>query len=223
MNRSRGVHQDQYITDQMVPSVRVGRPRLACPTRRETLSLQVSPKPTVLRRAVPEGRLCERRSAHPGQYDAHGQLSVRSRGRGVEFTRLLPDARAPVRLRQLSPLARRVPTPLLAPEPYHLHEQPRKFIHELLDLVLGHGPVRIYFVSENLVNLDDLGQGTLREWTRMSTAPTEAEVEPAKSQLKATLLLGLGDTSAIAEDIGRQVVMSGRRFTPKQIENAAEA
>ena len=57
----------------------------------------------------------------------------------------------------------------------------------------------------------------------MSTAPTEAEVERAKSQLKAALLLGLDGTSAIAEDIGRQVVTSGRRFTPKQIENAIEA
>ena len=80
-----------------------------------------------------------------------------------------------------------------------------------------------YFVSENLVNLDDLVHFTLREWARMSTAPTEAEVERAKSQLKATLLLGLDGTSAIAEDIGRQVVTSGRRFTPKQIENAVEA
>src|SRR5258706_10797966 len=52
----------------------------------------------------------------------------------------------------------------------------------------------IYFVSENLVNLDDLVTFTLREWTRMSTAPTKAEVERAKSQLKAALLLGLDVT-----------------------------
>ena len=84
--------------------------------------------------------------------------------------------------------------------------------------------MRIYFVLEieNLVN-SDLVHGTLREWARMSTAPTEAEVEPVKSQLKATVLLSLGGTSAIAEDIGRQVVTSGRRFTPKQIEKAVEA
>lgn len=81
----------------------------------------------------------------------------------------------------------------------------------------------IYIVSENLVNLDDLVHFTLKEWTRMSISPKEAEVERAKSQLKATLLLSLDGTSAIAEDIGRQVVTSGRRFTPKQIENAIEA
>ena len=35
----------------------------------------------------------------------------------------------------------------------------------------------IYFVSENLLNLDDLVHFTLREWTRMNTVPTEAAVE----------------------------------------------
>jgi processing peptidase subunit beta len=81
----------------------------------------------------------------------------------------------------------------------------------------------IYLVSENLVNLDDLAHFTLKEWTRMSIAPTDIEVERAKSQLKAGLLLGLDGTTAIAEDIGRQLVTSGRRFTPKQIENAVDA
>jgi mitochondrial-processing peptidase subunit beta len=81
----------------------------------------------------------------------------------------------------------------------------------------------IYLVSENLVNLDDLAHFTLKEWTRMSIAPTNVEVERAKSQLKASLLLGLDGTTAVAEDIGRQLVTSGRRYTPKQIENAIDA
>lgn len=81
----------------------------------------------------------------------------------------------------------------------------------------------IYLVSENLVNLDDLTHFTLKEWTRMSVAPTQVEVERAKSQLKASLLLGLDGTTAIAEDIGRQLVTSGRRMSPKQIENAVDA
>ncbi|QRV92613.1 QCR1 core subunit of the ubiquinol-cytochrome C reductase complex protein [Ceratobasidium sp. AG-Ba] len=81
----------------------------------------------------------------------------------------------------------------------------------------------IYLVSENLVNLDDLVHFTLREWTRMSISPTDAEVERAKSQLKASLLLGLDGTTAIAEDIGRQLVTAGRRFTPRQIESAVNA
>ncbi|KAF7982865.1 hypothetical protein HWV62_25090 [Athelia sp. TMB] len=81
----------------------------------------------------------------------------------------------------------------------------------------------IYLVSENVMNLDDLIHFTLKEWARMSVAPTEVEVERAKSQLKAGLLLGLDGSTAIAEDIGRQLVTSGRRLTPKQIENAVDA
>ncbi|KAJ7750933.1 Metalloenzyme, LuxS/M16 peptidase-like protein [Mycena maculata] len=81
----------------------------------------------------------------------------------------------------------------------------------------------IYLVSENFMNLDDLVHFTLREWTRMSIAPTGVEVERAKSQLKAGLLLGLDGSTAIAEDIGRQLVTTGRRMSPKQVEQAVNA
>ncbi|PWN23797.1 putative MAS1-mitochondrial processing peptidase beta chain precursor [Microstroma glucosiphilum] len=81
----------------------------------------------------------------------------------------------------------------------------------------------VYMVSENFSQLDDLVHFTLREWQRMSTAPTEGEVERAKSQLKASLLLGLDGSTAIAEDIGRQMVTAGKRKTPQEIETALEA
>jgi processing peptidase subunit beta len=81
----------------------------------------------------------------------------------------------------------------------------------------------IYLVSENLMNLDDLTHFTMKEWQRMSTAPTETEVGRAKAQLKASLLLGLDGTTAVAEDIGRQIVTSGKRMTPKEIEVAVDA
>lgn len=73
------------------------------------------------------------------------------------------------------------------------------------------------------MNIDDLVHFTLKEWTRMSTAPTSVEVERAKSQVKASLLLSLDGTTAVAEDIGRQLVTTGRRFTPQQIESAIDA
>lgn len=76
----------------------------------------------------------------------------------------------------------------------------------------------IYLVSENLTNLDDLVHFTLREWTRLSFNVTEAEVERAKAQLKASILLSLDGTTAIAEDIGRQIITTGRRMLPEEIE-----
>lgn len=81
----------------------------------------------------------------------------------------------------------------------------------------------IYLVTENHRNIDDLTHFTLKEWTRMSIDPTAAEVERAKSQLKASLLLTLDGTTAIAEDIGRQLVTTGRRMSPKQIEFAVDS
>ncbi|GJE97682.1 insulinase family protein [Phanerochaete sordida] len=80
-----------------------------------------------------------------------------------------------------------------------------------------------YLVTENLMNIDDLMHFTLREWTRMAVNPIEGEVERAKSQLKASLLLTLDGTTAIAEDVGRQLVTTGRRMTPQQIEFAVDA
>jgi processing peptidase subunit beta len=81
----------------------------------------------------------------------------------------------------------------------------------------------IYMVSENVMNLDDLTHFTMKEWTRMAINPTTAEVERAKSQLKSSLLLSLDGTTAIAEDIGRQMITVGKRFTPKEIERNVNA
>ncbi|KAF8260981.1 Metalloenzyme, LuxS/M16 peptidase-like protein [Lactarius quietus] len=98
----------------------------------------------------------------------------------------------------------------------------------LSDIIAKHNLANSYmsfstsYSDTNLNNLDDLMHFTLREWTRMSIAPSTGEVERAKSQLKASLLLGLDGTTAIAEDIGRQLVTSGQRVSPRQIENAID-
>ncbi|KAL4914899.1 Metalloenzyme, LuxS/M16 peptidase-like protein [Aspergillus aurantiobrunneus] len=76
----------------------------------------------------------------------------------------------------------------------------------------------IYLVSENMTGLDDLIHFALREWSRLSFNVTAAEVERAKAQLKASILLSLDGTTAIAEDIGRQIITTGRRFSPEDIE-----
>jgi processing peptidase subunit beta len=76
----------------------------------------------------------------------------------------------------------------------------------------------IYFVSENKTQIDDLVHFALREWSRLSISVSDAEVERAKAQLKASILLSLDGTTAIAEDIGRQIVTTGRRADPVEIE-----
>jgi len=81
----------------------------------------------------------------------------------------------------------------------------------------------VYAVSDNFEQLDDLAHFTLREWQRLSTAPTEAEVGRAKNQLKAALLFGLDGSTALAEDIGRQIVTMGRRASPQEVEAAVDA
>lgn len=78
-------------------------------------------------------------------------------------------------------------------------------------------------VTENKTHIDDLVHFTLREWSRLSFTVTEAEVERAKAQLKASILLSLDGTTATAEDIGRQIVTTGRRMEAQEIERVIGA
>lgn len=48
-------------------------------------------------------------------------------------------------------------------------------------------------------------------------------MERAKAQLKASILLSLDGTTAVAEDIGRQIITSGRRMGPEEIERVVGA
>ena len=81
----------------------------------------------------------------------------------------------------------------------------------------------IYLVTDKLTQIDDLVHFALREWSRLSSNVTEAEVERAKAQLKASILLSLDGTSAVAEDIGRQLITTGRRMNPGEIERLIDA
>ncbi len=69
----------------------------------------------------------------------------------------------------------------------------------------------IYFVSENLVNLDDLVHFTLHEWTRLSTAPIEAERRASLRRRFCSVLTEprglqriLDDRSSRADDASRR-------------------
>lgn len=81
----------------------------------------------------------------------------------------------------------------------------------------------IYLVSQSPTRLDDLVHFTLREWSRLSLNVTSAETERAKAQLKASILLSLDGTTAVAEDIGRQIITTGRRLSPEEVERVVGA
>jgi len=81
----------------------------------------------------------------------------------------------------------------------------------------------IYLVTDKATRIDDLVHFTLREWSRLSQNVTQAETERAKAQLKASILLSLDGTTAVAEDIGRQLVTTGRRLSPEEVERAVGA
>lgn len=81
----------------------------------------------------------------------------------------------------------------------------------------------IYLVTDNVTRIDDLVHFTLREWSRLSLSVGAAEVERAKAQLKASILLSLDGTTAVAEDIGRQIITTGRRLAPEEVERVVGA
>ena len=63
----------------------------------------------------------------------------------------------------------------------------------------------------------ELSSEVCYEMVRLCHSVSEDEVERAKTQLKTTLLGGLDGTSAVCEDIGRQVLTYGRRLTPAEV------
>jgi len=58
---------------------------------------------------------------------------------------------------------------------------------------------------------------------RLCTNVSASETERAKAQLKASILLSLDGTTAVAEDIGRQLVTTGRRMAPNEIKRKIDA
>ena len=68
-------------------------------------------------------------------------------------------------------------------------------------------------MSDKTHDLDDLVYEVQQEWVRICLGATEEEVERAKQQLKSIVLMGLDGTQAVAEDMARQVLTLGRRYT----------
>ncbi|KAI8140049.1 mitochondrial processing peptidase beta subunit [Fennellomyces sp. T-0311] len=77
-----------------------------------------------------------------------------------------------------------------------------------------------YVVSQNKDQLDDFIHFLQKEWNRLSTTVTPSEVEIAKRQVAGNLLLRLDSTSAVAQDIGYQVLAAGKRLSPAELKEA---
>lgn len=80
------------------------------------------------------------------------------------------------------------------------------------------GLMGVYFTADKEQDLKPIIDAILKEWKRLRTGDiTKEEVERAKAQLKASLVLALDDSTAIAEDIGRQLVNTGFRLSPEEV------
>jgi processing peptidase subunit beta len=74
----------------------------------------------------------------------------------------------------------------------------------------------VYAVAEQN-RLNDLSWIIMESMVRLCHKVTEDEVARARNQLKATMISQMDNASAIAEDIGRQLIVYGRRLTPSEI------
>ncbi|KAI8066500.1 Metalloenzyme, LuxS/M16 peptidase-like protein [Gongronella butleri] len=78
----------------------------------------------------------------------------------------------------------------------------------------------LYAVSDNKTQLDDLTHFIQTEWARLSTSVTASEVERAKQQFLASVLIQLDSNQAVAQDIASQVLATGKRLSPEEIKQA---
>jgi processing peptidase subunit beta len=65
--------------------------------------------------------------------------------------------------------------------------------------------------------VEDLVWAVQQEWVRICQGATETEVDRAKQQLKASMLFGVDGTTALCEEIGRQMLTYRQRYTPEMI------
>lgn len=80
----------------------------------------------------------------------------------------------------------------------------------------------VYVVTEARENLDDVVHNVQKEWHHLALDVSAGEVARAKNQLKSSLLLALDGTTPVAEDIGRQILCYGKRYSPFEIDQMIE-
>nr|XP_033328857.1 mitochondrial-processing peptidase subunit beta [Megalopta genalis] len=75
----------------------------------------------------------------------------------------------------------------------------------------------VYYVCDPM-KCEDFVENIQSEWMRLCVSVTEKEVERAKNILKTNMLLQLDGTTAICEDIGRQMLCYNRRIPLHELE-----
>jgi processing peptidase subunit beta len=79
----------------------------------------------------------------------------------------------------------------------------------------------VYFVTDRL-KIDDFMISLQQEWMRLCTSVTESEVTRAKNLLRTNMLLQLDGSTPICEEIGRQLLVYGRRLPLHELEERIE-
>lgn len=80
------------------------------------------------------------------------------------------------------------------------------------------GLMGVYFTADSNTDMSVFVNAVMGEWARLKAGDiSDEEVERSKAQLKASLVLALDDSTAIAEDIGRQLVNTGYRLSPEDV------
>merc|ERR1719369_1040892 len=80
----------------------------------------------------------------------------------------------------------------------------------------------VYYVTD-AVNVNQMWHEVRSEWIRLWSTVKDSDVERAKNALKTDMLLQLDGTTAICEDIGRQMLCYGRRIPIHELEARIEA
>ncbi|OBZ86623.1 putative mitochondrial-processing peptidase subunit beta [Choanephora cucurbitarum] len=78
----------------------------------------------------------------------------------------------------------------------------------------------MFVATSNKNQIDDFVHFLQKEWNRLSTSVTASEVERAKQQVKAGLLLSNDSTCQVASTIGSQVLASGKHFTADELKSS---
>merc|ERR1711939_285096 len=74
----------------------------------------------------------------------------------------------------------------------------------------------VYFVAEPK-KVQDMSYHVMSKMVRLCHRLTEDELERAKTQLKSTMLAQLDGTTAVCEEIGRQMLTYDRRMSPAEV------